>query len=111
MRQIVKSTQLGQWFTSASRDAQELLPHLVRRLSLSTVPMQDLKQLSIAVGDEIGRRGYDGQILSTATHPFVPMGMSVWEMGTGDPERKFADDYKRRTAEPGGIDPATTTFI
>ena len=31
MRQIVTATEIDKWFESTSRDAQELLPHLVRK--------------------------------------------------------------------------------
>jgi hypothetical protein len=37
MRQLVTSQQIDQWFVSTSRNAQSLLPHLVRRLINATV--------------------------------------------------------------------------
>lgn len=111
MRQLVTSTRIDQWFTSASRDAQELLPHLVRRLILATVPIDKLKLIEIAAGDELRRRGYDGQVNSATIHPFVPEGISIWEMGTGAPADKFRKDYGKRTNTPGAVEPSSTTFV
>ena len=67
--------------------------------------------LGIAAGDEIRRRGYDGQIHFVGTHPFIPQGVSVWEMGTGDPKDKFNTDYKNRSEQPGSAKPEETTFV
>jgi hypothetical protein len=109
MKSIVTSTQISQWFTSTSRDAQELLPHLIRKLILSTLPIDKLPYLGIAAGDDIRGRGYDGQVHSATEHPIVPHGISVWEMGTGEsPETKFKEDYTKRTRDPQG--PTTPPF-
>ena len=97
MRQIINATQIDEWFVSKRRDAQELLPHLVRKLIVETVSLEELKSIRIPVGDQIGRPGYDGVVETIAEHPYVAMGLSVWEMGTGDPVEKFKDDYEKRT--------------
>jgi len=49
MRQLVDSTQIDQWFTSLRRDAQEVLPHLIRRLILETVSPDQLEFIRIPV--------------------------------------------------------------
>ena len=42
----------------------------------------------------------------------VPQGTSRWEIGAGqDPRRKAQSDYRKRTANPLGANPATTTFV
>jgi hypothetical protein len=110
MRQIINATQIDQWFISTRRDAQELLPHLVRKLIVETVSFEALKTIRIPVEDQIGCPGYDGVVETTAEHPYVPMGLSVWEWGTGNPLEKFKEDYSKRTKKPKGVDPPTTTF-
>jgi len=111
MRQIVDSTQIDQWFISTRRDAQEMLPHLVRKLIAATVDPPALLSLRIPVGDDVGRPGYDGQVDTTAGNAFVPQGPSVWEMGTGEPEKKANEDYASRCRNLRGIDPKSTAFI
>jgi hypothetical protein len=73
-------------------------------------PLQSLDFLKIAVGDDIGRPGYDGTVSAKAGNLYVPSGVSVWEMGTGPAEAKAEGDYKKRAANPGEIAPASTTF-
>lgn len=44
--------------------------------------------------------------------PHVPLGLSGWELGTGEPPREKAQrDYRNRVRHPCGVDPATTTFV
>jgi len=111
MRQIIDATALDSWFVSTRRDAQEMLPHLVRRLVTESVPLKTITRIRFAVHDQIDFPGYDGTIETTAEHPFVPQGNSVWEMGTGGPEEKFSADYGKRTESPGQTDPEMTTFL
>src|SRR5205823_3403579 len=43
---------------------------------------------------------------------WVPAGMSVWEIGVSqNPKSKAEGDYSKRTAAPGSIDIANTTFV
>ena len=111
MRQIVNVKQIDHWFGSASRDAQELLPHLVRKLIARTVDPKHLIAMKIPVGDQVNLPGYDGTVVTTARYLYVPEEQSVWEMGTGDPKQKADAVYKSRSEHPRGVDPATTTFV
>jgi len=111
MRQIVDSTRIDHWFISTRRDAQELLPHLVRKLIGATVEPKAILSLKIPVGDEIGRPGYDGCVEVAGGTSYVPAGLSVWEMGTGDPQPKAEKDYATRCQDPKGIDPKSATFV
>jgi hypothetical protein len=44
--------------------------------------------------------------------PFVPAGVSGWELGTGeDVRRKAQEDYQKRTRNPGVLKPKQTTFV
>ncbi|MFB6608705.1 hypothetical protein ACFCVO_00145 [Agromyces sp. NPDC056379] len=63
-------------------------------------------------GEGVGLPGYDGIVEATRATPFVPEGLSVWEMGTSDdPAGKATDDYKTRTADSLDIDKSTATFV
>ncbi len=111
MRSIIKSTQIDEYFNSLRRDAQELLPHLVRKLLFATLGLESLKLCRVPVGDDIGRPGYDGRVETMTRTTFVPLGLSVWEMGIGDPKKKAEEDYKKRTSNPGNVEPSVTTFV
>src|SRR6185503_11591768 len=111
MRQIINATQIDEWFISGRRDAQEVFPHLLRKLISATVKFEELKQLRIPVGDQIGLPGFDGVVEIAAKHPYVPFEQSVWEMGTGEPGEKAKADLLKRTRNPRGIDPAHTRFV
>jgi hypothetical protein len=96
----ISSRQIEEFFSSRSRLAQGLLPHLVRRLIVESVPAAELTSMRIPVEDDVGMRGFDGVIdVSSPVGPFVPDGKSVWEISTGDPGDKFADNYGKRKKE------------
>lgn len=102
------ATDLAEW--SKRRDAQEDLPRLVRRLIQVTV--DDVRRMSFRSGEGVQLGGWDGRVLADTGNAFVPQGESVWEMGTtSDIASKASDDYSKRTASPGDVDPATTTFV
>lgn len=77
MRQIISATQIDQWFIPTRRDAQELLPHLVRKLIMATVPIDHLQGVRIPIGDQIGKPGFDGMVSVTLDSLFIPEGKSV----------------------------------
>ncbi len=90
-------------------EARELLPHIVRRLLVAT---PGVTSVSMAAGDGIGLPGFDGRVDASVATPFVPEGLSAWELGTGgDPRSKAQSDFRRRTKSPGDVDPTTTTFV
>lgn len=111
MLRLIDSTQLNIWFVSSRRDAQGLLPHLIRRLMLGTNRLESFTELRIPVRDEVGRPGYDGRVCFDGKHPFVPTGQSVWEMSCGDPLTKANANYASRSKDPGDINPAATVFV
>ena len=105
---LATATDLASWAQSR-RDAQATLPQLVRRLVTATA--NDLTRISIRAGEGVGRPGWDGIVEAAGWSAFVPEGLSVWEMGVGEPEGKAQSDYRKRTDEPGDVDPASTTFM
>jgi hypothetical protein len=104
----VNATDLDTW--AGTRDAQDTLPRLVRRLAEQTNP--SIRKIQFAADESVQMPGYDGLIIADVASLEVPAGTSAWELGTSDYVTKKANrDYKKRTASPRDIDPATTTFI
>ena len=106
-RGVATATDLQAW--ADRRDAQAALPQLVRRLVAATAA--DLTHLSVRAGEGVGLPGWDGVVEAAGWSAFVPAGRSVWEMGVGEPGSKAQSDYRKRTDEPGDIDPEATTFV
>jgi len=105
---LADATDLELW--ARRRDAQGRLPQLVRRLVLATT--RDVVLAHFRSGEGVLYSGWDGLVESAAGSPFVPAGTSVWEMGTNhNPRDKAEDDYRKRTADPLGLNTADTTFV
>jgi hypothetical protein len=109
---MINSNDLSTLFASTRRDAQGLLPHLVRRLILATCSDRDLARIEMAAGDDIRLHGWDGSLLYNSTHPYIPTGTSAWEMGvSSNPQSKANEDYTKRSRDPLGLNPALSTFV
>lgn len=107
--ELVDATDLDAYAELRPREAQELLPHLIRRL-LANSP--GVTGVSVRAGSSIGMTGYDGQAHGGEGTSFVPAGPGVWELGTsGNPRKKAQDDYRDRKKDPLGVDPGVTAFI
>jgi hypothetical protein len=105
---LAAASELERW--ADTRSAQADLPILVRRLVRAE--NDQVQRVEMRGGDGVGLTGYDGFVEATRSTPFVPDGLSVWEMGVGgDPERKAQSDYRTRTKNPNGVDRASTTFV
>ncbi|MFG1953943.1 hypothetical protein [Micromonospora sp. NPDC048830] len=105
---LADASDLERW--ADTRSAQADLPVLVRRLVRAE--NDQVQRVEMRGGDGVGLPGYDGVVDATRSTPFVPEGLSVWEMGVGgDPEKKAQSDYRTRTDNPLGVDKATTTFV
>jgi hypothetical protein len=60
----------------------------------------------------VRQRGWDGRVRCPIADAHVPLGLSGWELGTGEsPRDKAQRDYRNRTRHPCGVDRATTTFV
>jgi len=105
---MVDATDLDRW--ADMRDAQHLFPQLVRRLVLATD--QRVCKVSFRSGEGVVLPGWDGVVVADENGPFVPAGVSGWELGTGsDSERKAEEDYRKRTKKPEGLVPRQTVFV
>jgi len=111
MRQIVNATRISGWFRSASRDAQEILPQLIRKLIAATVGISNLKILGIAAGDGCaGVATTDRCMLLVRTRSF-PKGRLGWEWQLAIRSRNSLTTMRTRTTAPLGVDQSVTTFV
>ena len=85
------------WGTT--REAQDQLPVLVRRLLRTTTP--HLTALDFPGGDAVRLAGFDGECRSETATPWCPEGRTVWEMGCSDrPAAKADGDWEKRMRAP-----------
>lgn len=105
---LADATDLDGWATR--RDAQSLLPQLVRRLVFATTDRTG--HVTFGSGEAVQYGGWDGVTDFTARTTFVPVGRAGWELGTSaDVADKANDDYTKRTADPRELVPAESTFV
>jgi hypothetical protein len=105
--ELVDADYLDSW--AGSRQAEELLPEVVKRLIEGT---KGVVGVSVRSRDGIRARGWDGLVEESPGNPWVPAGPSAWEIGTGgDPTRKADLEYRSRTANPLEVEPSSTSFV
>ena len=95
--ELIDASQLDQWARMASRDAQQTLPELIRRL-LSATP--GITSLSMRAGDGVALSGWDGTAESAGTS-FLPAGHLCFEIGVAaQAKRKADEDWENRRSAP-----------
>lgn len=105
---LIRALDIERWASRITATSE--FPRLVRLLVHATA--NGLKQVDFPADEAVRLSGWDGKVLTDGLSSFVPMGISVWELGTGqDPRSKANEDYSKRTADPLGIDPRQATFI
>ena len=91
-------------------EATHQLPELIRRLILATTPMPT--RLDIPGGSAVWHSGWDGLVTTETGNPWVPVGVSAWELSCEkNPGTKASADYGKRTDDPQGVAPAGATFV
>ena len=105
---LADGTDLTLW--ADRREAQALLPKLLRRLIHRTV--KQIINLDFPAGEGVQLSGLDGNLLVTEGNEYVPTGQSAWECSTrSDIGAKADSDYEKRCRNPRGIDPTQSTFV
>ncbi|MCK4272627.1 hypothetical protein KAX22_08250, partial [bacterium] len=105
----VTASEINQWTASHKREAQEVLPLLVRKLIVFSV---DCRHIIIPAGDSILIGGWDGVLDVDNGNEFVPKGQSAWEFGTDQKIKSKADkDYWKRSRNPKGVLKHKTAFV
>lgn len=92
------------------REAQALLPKVVRRLVLATG--NQVTAASFRADEGVQLSGWDGITRADRAAPFVPGGPAGWEMSVGtQPKTKAQEDLDNRTGKPGPLQPSETAFV
>ena len=105
---FITSTHLKQW--ADTKECQQLLPELVRRLIETSVTSVD--RLSFPSGDAVSVHGWDGIVSCNEGIDVVPEGISLWECGaTKDKQGKINHDFGVRENDPLGYDKSISTFV
>jgi len=107
-RMLIDATDLELW--APRRDAQSVLPQLVRALVLATT--RGVSAVAFRSGDGVALPGWDGTVTIEVGNAFVPAGVSGWELSTEERIKTKADeDYGTRTGDPRGIQPSGAAFV
>lgn len=104
----ITNTDLDDW--SRRRDSEGHLPTLVRRLIMASV-RPDWIRMPAAEG--VALKGLDGVVsVAGACHPYVPVGNSVWELGTNEKRKaKATADYMKRTEDTPADERKNLTYV
>jgi hypothetical protein len=95
---------------SDMRSSQADLPRLIRRLILFN--SIGLSRATFRSGEGVQLGGWDGVTVHTDAHPFVPLGVTGWELSVRkDVTTKANEDYENRDTGPDGLKQAETTFM
>jgi hypothetical protein len=108
---LVSATDLDDW--SRRRAAQGKLPQVVRKLIATTAGPGNIAKIDVRADEGVQLSGPDGMLVIKAeSDPMIPVGDSLWEMGTNrDPKDKADGDYGKRLADPPELNRAVTTFV
>lgn len=104
----ISGTTLDSWSDQETSDAK--LPVLVRRLVGAGAPADAVIRFRADGGTRLP--GYDGETYLPSSSFPAPAGAAVWELSTQNRAGpKAEEDYRKRTAEPGDVQLATTTYV
>ena len=105
---LVNQQDLMQWARSTA--ARSEFPRLLRRLVLETG--RGVVGVSFPAAEGVSVGGFDGVIRATAASPFVPAGLSVWELSAEESVgTKANEDYEKRTTTPDGSATESCTYV
>jgi hypothetical protein len=104
----VSASMLQEW--ASSREAQGLLPVVIRRLIRASAPDS---VLDFPGGDSVSSHGWDGEVQSANASPWVPAGASCWELSCQKTAKKKADsDFAKRTRQtPAALRKSSTLVM
>ena len=105
---MVKANDIQSW--AETHSSRHELAVLLRKLVHSTC--RDLVSADFPGNDDSQRRGWDGSMLTNEGNPWIPLGKSYWEFGTGKEVKKKADrDYRNRTKTTAPQERSESTFV
>src|SRR5665811_758433 len=105
----VSAEDLSDWAnrTDGAVSLPTLLAHLIRATHGSAV------QLRFPSDEGVRHPGWDGRTSTETGSAYVPKGDAGWEIGAqrSNIAQKASDDYRKRTAEPAPLDPASAAYV
>lgn len=105
----VTATNIVKWTENSPRQAQEILPLLVKRLIFASINPSIIRFPS---GNSIVQSGWDGILKTDSGNAFIPIGDSAWELSTKKGvSTKSNADYSKRTDNPISINKKNSTFV
>jgi hypothetical protein len=100
--------QLLRWADTVGASAD--LPRLIRRLILETG--SGIAEIGFPAGEGVRAGGWDGTVRATQATPFIPGGLSLWEVSADkDPGTKADTDYEKRRDTPDGTPTNECTYV
>ena len=105
----VSAEDLSKW--ADRTDGAVSLPTLLAHLILAT--HGTAVQLRFPADEGVRHPGWDGRTSAETASAYVPDGDAGWEIGAqrNNIITKATEDYRKRTAEPAPLDPATAAYI
>lgn len=92
----ITEDDITQW-ASHHRDAESLLPELVRRAILGTVPFSEICEIGFPGSKGVGAGGFDGVLCTAKGTLYSATEESRWELSVrGDIAGKANSDYRKR---------------
>ena len=105
---LCDATDLAAW--ADRREAQSVLPRLIRRLIRATGA--DVTKIHVRTDEGVQLSGWDGIVHADEGSPYVPAGASGWEMSVAmRPKTEADDNWTKRTQDPAPLTPEDSTFV
>lgn len=105
---IPTATEISTW--ANRREAQELMPILLRRLIHGSV--SSINVINFPGGDSVQMGGFDGDLHVDRGNAWVSDGKSIWEIGCNKQVKSKADsDLEKRTTELDADERLERTFV
>lgn len=104
---LITQHDLLKWADSIP--ARSELPRLIRRLVLETG--DQLHTVDFPAGEGVSVGGWDGVVRAGGKAPFVPEGLSLWELSVDKAvNNKANEDYEKRSETPDGSPTDEATY-
>jgi transcriptional regulator with XRE-family HTH domain len=107
---LATASDISIWANSNA--AKVLLPVLIYRLIISTIAPNQIERIHLPANEGVQLGGFDGVVTVLQGNQYVLSGTSVWELSTSSKQTAKADkDYEKRTQNPLGFAPKSTTYV
>lgn len=92
----ITKQKIESYVDNNQHESRGLIPEFVYILIATTASKDYLEKFYLPYGDDVSLKGFDGIVSYSQNHPYIPKGLSVWEIGTNkDPKRKFDEDFSK----------------